>query len=439
MEYKLSFYNIRFSIKNAEFLYNSFSGALVNLDESTLVVLDEIENKNFSRSDIPIEIFDIFFSCGFIVDKDIDELSCYFKQTREIINGDTTLRLVIAPTLDCNFRCEYCYEEHNKFYMTEEVQDSIVDYLKERLETKKIKKLLVCWYGGEPLLAIDIITKLSDKFIQVCDDYKIKYNSIMVSNGYLLNDKNVKKLISCKVGNIQVTIDGTREKHGKRRILSSNYDVNTYDNILNGVNIAADKGINISIRINVDHSNIEKTFDAIKELSDNIINKKRIRIYLGKIFCMSDMDSNLENLVVDSEKFVSYSTGCAYLCKLLGFRVYEKDILPKKRFWFCPASYGNSLVIDPNGYLYYCWNDIGIEKYRIGKLSKYHNKFYVTESNKWIDTGKKLYSKCQQCQFLPLCGGGCLREYVHFGNAPVCNDKAKNIVIILKKYLERRS
>lgn len=39
---------------------------------------------------------------------------------------DPSYRLTINPTLNCNFSCWYCYETHNKKYMSNEVKQRIL-------------------------------------------------------------------------------------------------------------------------------------------------------------------------------------------------------------------------------------------------------------------------------------------------------------------------
>lgn len=47
--------------------------------------------------------------------------------------SDRSLGLTIAPTLDCNFCCPYCYEKgQHKTTMTSEVEDQLVSFVKKR-------------------------------------------------------------------------------------------------------------------------------------------------------------------------------------------------------------------------------------------------------------------------------------------------------------------
>jgi radical SAM protein with 4Fe4S-binding SPASM domain len=50
----------------------------------------------------------------------------------------------------------------------------------------------------------------------------------------------------------QITIDGCEKRHNQRRFLKSNPEKGTYDQILQGINQFARRGIKVSVRMNVD-------------------------------------------------------------------------------------------------------------------------------------------------------------------------------------------
>lgn len=136
-----------------------------------------------------------------IVSLDTDELQLYSDLKNKHIKFDSTLRLVIAPTLDCNFRCPYCFEKHTPEYMSDDIQNKLLDFAEDRLKTGNYMKLLVCWYGGEPLLGVEIIKNLSKKLYDLCQRYSVLYWSYMVTNGYLL-EQYADTLRECNVKEI---------------------------------------------------------------------------------------------------------------------------------------------------------------------------------------------------------------------------------------------
>ncbi|HDV5968694.1 TPA: 4Fe-4S cluster-binding domain-containing protein, partial [Staphylococcus pseudintermedius] len=128
-------------------------------------------------------------------DSDDDHWNEYFVEMKE-----EKLQLIIMPHQNCNFRCAYCYEKFEKNKMSEDVQKSLVKYVERKLQDdSKIKMLLVNWFGGEPLLAKDVIYNLSEEFMRICKDKKVKYVSQITSNGYLLNYETFNNLLKYNV------------------------------------------------------------------------------------------------------------------------------------------------------------------------------------------------------------------------------------------------
>ena len=58
-----------------------------------------------------------------------------------------------------------------------------------------IKRFSVSWYGGEPLMALPIIEKLSEAFFRLCEENGVKYTESIVTNGYLLTKENLTGII----------------------------------------------------------------------------------------------------------------------------------------------------------------------------------------------------------------------------------------------------
>lgn len=94
---------------------------------------------------------------GAVVADDFDEVDALRKRIDEIDNNDSFLLLHINPTLDCNFRCWYCYENHIKgSCMTPETYGNVVKLVKNRIAKQpNLKYLQLSFFGGEPLLRFD--------------------------------------------------------------------------------------------------------------------------------------------------------------------------------------------------------------------------------------------------------------------------------------------
>ena len=61
--------------------------------------------------------------------------------------------------------------------------------------------------------------RMLHKACQYGDEYGCKITSDITTNGYLLNEQNIREMKQLNVKSIQITIDGDRESHNKRRYL----------------------------------------------------------------------------------------------------------------------------------------------------------------------------------------------------------------------------
>lgn len=114
-------------------------------------------------------------------------------------------------TDQCNCRCKYCdFVQYKNSYMTKEVADKAIEFLKSKIGNKKIN---ITFFGGEPLLNWEIITYLVNK-------YKDEFFWSITTNGTLLTEEKLEFL---KNNNISVllSIDGDKETQDYNRPLLS--------------------------------------------------------------------------------------------------------------------------------------------------------------------------------------------------------------------------
>jgi uncharacterized protein len=108
--------------------------------------------------------------------------------------------LTICPTMGCNFDCPYCFEDHSPGKMSAEVRDDVVALAERMLDASGSKDVHVTWFGGEPLLAPDVIESLSERLMTLVEERGGEYRASIITNGYLLTQEVVDMLGRCKVG-----------------------------------------------------------------------------------------------------------------------------------------------------------------------------------------------------------------------------------------------
>jgi sulfatase maturation enzyme AslB (radical SAM superfamily) len=147
---------------------------------------------------------------------------------------------LIVTTTGCNARCFYCYERHmSKVPMTLKTAEDVVNYiLKKAKDPNKIIHL--DWFGGEPLFNMKVI----DYICQRLTDEGRTYNSSMISNGYLFDEKVVEKATDFwKLGHVQITLDGTEDIYNKAKnyIYKNQDEVSPYKKVIHNIELLLNK------------------------------------------------------------------------------------------------------------------------------------------------------------------------------------------------------
>jgi uncharacterized protein len=375
---------------------NDFFDIYDNIQESSNVV--------FGNSDV----YEKMIEGGYIVGDRFDELEILKLRHYSAKCDSSSCSLIIAPTMDCNFGCPYCYESRSKTYMSPEVETKIIEFVSQL--SSSIRRLSIVWYGGEPLLAIDVIQRMSRKMIESSEQHNVEYSATMISNGYLIDSIDVEVLKQAKINNIQITIDGPEDIHNERRFLLNNHGP-TFTRIISNIHLLEANGINYNIRVNVDNnnlSNVRKLLEYLKEqrLDSQPVSFGHVREFnrsVGSIiddFCSiqeyTDINMVLQSKLVDM-KFKSVSISC-----------------PQIRKTYCAANTLQSFVVDPLGYLYKCWNDIGFVSKSIGSIiSNRKDNNFTALYNEYTLFNPFNVSKCRECVMLPTCMGGCVFDNIN--------------------------
>lgn len=392
---KLSKFNIYRECDGEIFIYNTLSGGILHLNQEYSVKFNKI------RRDLeyPIEFEDLIKNLEkdqMLIPDSLDESEAVIMHSNIQRYSSSVYTLTIAPTMKCNFVCPYCYEA-NKIYP--QMNKEIIDKIKELFRKAKNnhKYLSVAWYGGEPLLAFDIIEELSQEAIQVFGE---DYCASIVTNGYLLNDKIIKKLESLKIMKMQITLDGPPEIHNKRRKLPNGED--TFFVILNSIKrvIELSPNTEVVIRVNTDKENIGYVDEIIGYLEQFGI-EKSVGFYLAPV-------DNINETCNGSECF----NNTEFAEEQLNFiernlkKGYNFLHLPQANLGVCGAVCNDNYVIDSCGDIYNCWDDISRKEEKIGNIMEEHIPL-IKNLTKWLNYDIREDKECIDCSYLPVCMGGC--------------------------------
>jgi len=426
------------SKKNGYLLFSGNSNSFYQLEEENIPYVKKMIEEN-DDSCLPEDIRQDFIKSGILLNENDDAFFDRMKFISYRIRfSKSQLSLTIAPTMACNFKCVYCYEgerakdvDSNNVTMSEETLNQLVEFIRK----SGVKKLGVEWYGGEPLCAWNKIKEFNKKIESLNLE---KYEQQIVTNGSLIDEEKIKYFADHHFKNIQITLDGQEESHNKNRPMK-NGD-NSYQSVMKALDLIYKyyKETNIKlpvvIRVNISKENSDEFHQLFTKFSEEYENL----FYLYPAFVRKNGNE---------DKYASYCLNFTdeadFILKLAKNKNIEtSNLFPKSnKIVSCGANLINNFVVNTNGDLYKCWEDIGIKKYCIGNIfegSKDENNtdyIYVMKT-----TGFEV-EKCKDCLFLYSCLGGCPRIRLNNVTAKeevnsVCSNIKNNPEEFLETYFE---
>jgi len=344
---------------------------------------------------------------GFLLDQSVREISLLKESHQRAAASTNHLSLTIAPTLRCNFRCTYCYQTGQGPTMTEDAAKAILVFINDRLAPNT--GLSITWFGGEPLLMLPMIEALTAAFRGICTAKGASYSASMITNGYLLNKANVKRILSAGIRKVQITIDGPAETHNSRRIVKGSGT--SFDTILKNIQ-NAQKDLAISLRMNVDKSNRDKIDDLMEILVRKGL-EKRLGLYIGQVQPYTEVCKDVAGCCLTDREFSLVGLQTLLHMTQKGFT--STFNYPRSANTHCMADQANSFVITPTGGVTKCWNEVGRQEAEIGHLLNPLTKDMKKNAQRWHKRDPfKL--ECRNCNLLPICMGGCPYRHLEQGS-----------------------
>ena len=383
---KLSKYNV---IVNNEstLLFNTKSQALVELDENGINELNSLNSES--------NLCEAFLDMGYWVYDHVDEISELIFANKLAVYDNAKARIVLKTTDDCNFRCSYCYQDHQKNKLCEDKLNILLLFVQDLFHntiSNTKREISIEYFGGEPLMELPLILQ----FEAMMNANGIPHKSSMTTNGFLLNEETISKLLKVNINRFQITLDGPSETHDNTRFHKDG--IGTFDIIFRNVkHLMTHDDVHVTLRTNLSPI-IEPHLNAFIDF----INKNELfneRLYMIITEAMNYTNDSLSGYYGSRRLFAK-----AYLAaqkKLIesGQRLYRYG----RRSVYCSMANANALIINPKLEIESCTACNAVLGYidQDSKLNR-NSLFYQ-------QTFKSLYEqkKCYDCVALPMCMGGC--------------------------------
>ena len=336
---------------------------------------------------------------------------------------------IFMPTYDCNLRCSYCFQDHMRTddgfaHLLRSMRPSMIDRLFKAIpaidalhgyRASPDVPRAYGLFGGEPLLAQlrgtveAIMQRASD--LGPATFWAVSNATDLDAYEDLLGPEGINRL--------QITIDGTPEEHDQRRIYADGSG--TYERIAKNVDLALERGVVLSVRLNLDRSNV----GFLPAIADDMVargwtERRNFSAYTAPISAINEqtdrkgtfdsweLDQEITRLRQEHENMWVIGRpdeGIRTRARKIFDR--EEELLPQFKPSFCGA-HDQMYIFDPFGDVYACWEKTGEPNIRMASIKEDGTpEFRFPVQKQWRSRSVASNPVCRKCRYALHCGGGC--------------------------------
>ncbi len=348
---------------------------------------------------------------GILVNQNVDETERCRQWYNMARNDMSRMRVTVLTTYDCNLACKYCIEEGVKrsIYMDDQVADALVEWLAGRLERNNTERISISFYGGEPLLNKRPIRRISEKLHRFSLDSGVIVSSSITSNGTLLDREMLEEVVEYGLTSIKMTIDGVKEVHDARRPFKDGRG--SFGVIIDNIKKIPDS-VKLILQSNLDSENMASFPSLLDFLGSSGLKDRIDNLVISPVYHSFDSITKTAARERDCMELSDpeLDDNLNYMRKLAAKRGFE---LPTNaiKYRACSMNRGGAIVlIDPTGAIYSCPAFVGREGFAVGSI-------YLEELERSKEISNDQLGNCFQCQYFPICGGGCpYKAYTLYGD-----------------------
>ncbi|MBI5486361.1 MAG: radical SAM protein [Deltaproteobacteria bacterium] len=352
-----------------------------------------------------------FVSRGYLVDPEEEE--CRYRQAYlDFLDARERdeVQLFFVPWYGCNFACDYCYQSGYSASVVvpgPEVLDAFFAHVDRELAGRR---KYVTLFGGEPLLPGPTVRAMLEGFVERSAARGIEL--AVVTNGYHLQSA-LPVLRGARLREVQVTLDGPREVHDRRRPLRGGGG--TFDAIVAGIDAALAADVPINLRAVVDRENLE-ALPALAALAreHGWTGHPRFKTQLGRNYELHHCHAAPQRLFTRLELYEALFELTRRRPEVLEFHrpaysisrfLFENGETPPPLFDACTGC-KTEWAFDGAGRIYACTATVGKDGEELGTFwpTVSRNDAAIAE---WEDRDVLGIEACRSCEQRLACGGGC--------------------------------
>jgi len=310
------------------------------------------------------------------------------------------MQINIFVTEECNRMCEGCYYPHSQTKMTPEATESVAIWVNNLIEKEGVKNLDLRFLGGETLLNLESVLKITDYVIEHKPESMSFSSLLLFTNGDpLFEDKNKGEDILREL-----------KKRTIKVLLNPTYD--SLERVEQKVKFIKLICGGCSLAVVLDELNMDRLLDLVEIALSNDAHIRIARLYQGPstpgyVERYTEQVPKALDKILEADRPMSPDFIIDSICP--SWKGVKNPYLCGKRF----------VVIDPDGTCRSCSGDMTSIIGSIQTCSKLSDfKFPYRHSAKNI-------SECQSCKWVTWCQGGCpfvsKLTYGRHTKSPMCS------------------
>ncbi len=397
---KNSQFNTSFFYNDKWVLYNSLNNNFILLEPMVYELYQAASNEDklTEIANYHEELYDILLENGLIIENNINEVELVKELRSKVDFNEEHFHLTINPTMNCNFKCWYCYESHIKNSKLDDINLKRIQSLIDQKTSSGIKAFTVSWFGGEPLLyykknVLPVIKYTYEK----CKERDVRLSCTFTTNGYLINDEMIEDFKKYGVSGFQITLDGNEEEHNKVRYVHKNKG--SYREILTNIFKLCENDFHVSLRINYTKDKLDTVNDIYNDVQAlKKTARKNMKVDFQRVWQTEDTLESREKVLALMSKF---STDGFKVSSVISNVDYVRNS--------CYADKKNHATVNYDGNVFKC----------TARDFEGKNREGVLKENGEIEWNQKYYDRldakfknkpCLSCRLLPICNGGCSQQ-----------------------------
>lgn len=163
--------------------------------------------------------------------------------------------------------------------MTPELVQGVKRLIEKRVQG--IQQFEISWFGGEPLLAKDIVFDVQEFVQSIAGD--LEFSANMTTNGFALDGTLARSLCERGVRTYQISLDGSREFHDASRVGKGGFP--TFDKIMGNLlalrELEAD--FKVILRLHYHPGNVAGVKQLVQQLVCDFGADERFKIHLKSV------------------------------------------------------------------------------------------------------------------------------------------------------------